>query len=145
MSNSLYEYNYIRMARFPGSDIHVDGIQGSGSTNYTIRFNVIDVPAESGGNAAVFVQAYNGTANQVVRNVRVEANYLRGGNYVLFLNGGKTFDGSNPASWIDDYAAIGNVFSPTGYRYGFITATHCPETITAGNRMENGTPINEPC
>ena len=144
-SGGLYENNYIHVSKPDASGKHLDGVQASGDSDYTIRNNVIEAPIDVGGNSAVFVQAWNGYENFHVSNVTVANNYLRGGNYVLFLNGGKDSDGSIEASWVHNYRATGNVFARDGYRFGYIRATNCGQTVTEGNSLDNGTALNGPC
>jgi hypothetical protein len=104
-SNELYEYNYIHMAKPDGSGKHLDGMQNSGNgSNVVIRRNVIDVPKDAGGNAAIFTQTNFGP----VDNVLIEQNYLNGGNYTLFIFGeGET----------TDVRVLGNRFG-RDHRYG---------------------------
>lgn len=141
-SGGLYEYNYIHMWKPAGSAKHLDGIQGSGDSDYTIRRNVIDQPIASGGNSAIFVQAWYGSGNAHVRNVTVEQNYVRGGNFVVYLEGGKDKDGSDPKSWVHGYRLVDNVFSDSGYRYGLVRVANCAQTTVKGNRLEDGRPVN---
>ena len=144
-SSSLYEDNYIHMAKPAGSAKHLDGIQASGDSDFVIRNNVIEVPVDDGGNSAVFVQAWNGAANSHVRNVTVSNNYLKGGNYTVFLSGGKDSDGSDPASWIHDYYLLDNTFHPDGYRYGSLRVANCAETTISGNVLWGGRPMENAC
>jgi hypothetical protein len=141
-SGGLYEYNYIHMSKPAGSAKHLDGIQGSGDSNYTIRRNVIDSPISAGGNSAIFVQAWWGQGNSHVHDVVVEQNYVSGGNYVVYLEGGKDKDGSNPASWVHDYRLIDNVFGPSGNRYGLLRVANCAETTVQGNTLIGGGTVN---
>ena len=108
----LYEGNYIHTEKPDGSDKHLDGIQGSGKTNYTIRNNNIDQPISAGGNAAVFIQAYNGASEFECNDLTVENNWLNGGNYTVFMEDGKTGSG-----YLNGVMVRGNKLG-TDYRYG---------------------------
>lgn len=132
---SLYEYNHIHMSKPSGSSKHLDGIQGSGRSYWTVRGNVIDADVSRGGNAAVFAQAYNGSMNFHIYGIVIEANYLRGGNFTVFLEGGKTYDGSDPASWVHGYKLLNNRFTAGGQRYGYIKVANCAETTISGNAL----------
>jgi hypothetical protein len=72
----------------------------------------------------------------------VEQNYVSGGNYVVYLEGGKDNDGSNPASWVHDYRLIDNVFGPSGNRYGLLRVANCAETTVQGNTLIGGGTVN---
>jgi hypothetical protein len=143
-SDGLYEYNYIHMWKPVGSSKHLDGIQGSGDSDYTIRRNVIDAPISAGGNSAIFVQAWWGSGNAHVRNVVVDQNYVSGGNYVVYLEGGKDKDGTDPKSWVHDYRLTDNVFGTSGYRYGLLRVANCAETTVTGN-VDTGGAVVKAC
>jgi hypothetical protein len=144
-SGGLYELNYIHMAKPDGAAKHLDGIQGSGDTDYTIRSNVIDADVARGGNAAIFVQAWNGARNVDVANVVVSGNYLVGGNFTVYLEGGKDTDGSDPASWVHNFQLTNNTFAPDRYRYGLVRIANCDETVLATNITADGRPLPNPC
>jgi hypothetical protein len=112
----LYEYNYIAVAKSGSSSKHLDGIQGSGASNYTIRNNVINVPPSVGGNSAIFIQAYDGSSDRPISNIRVENNWLDGGNYTVFVHAGK----SGTSGLISDVRVDDNRFG-TDHRYGALT------------------------
>ena len=83
-SGSDYEFNRIRVSKPSGASDHIDGIQGSGSSNYTIRGNYVDVPISTGqdgrvGNQGILIQASTGSNNKLVHDVVVEGNYFDGG------------------------------------------------------------------
>jgi len=140
-SGGLYENNYITTSRAPGSTKHIDGMQGSGDSGYTIRHNVIDVPSSTGGNSAIFVQAWNGSANYNISNITVTENYLSGGNYTIFMNGGKTSDGTDRAKWVHNMTMTNNVFTPGTENYGLTRVINCAQTNTTGNITNTGTPV----
>ena len=143
-TGGLYEGNYISMTKPAGSAKHLDGIQASSDRNFTIRHNVIDGNSNRGGNAAVFVQAWNGAINQNIYNINVTENYVSGGNYTIFMEGGKDKDGSDPKQWISDAHMTGNVFIPGTERYGYARIANCTTTTTTGNITSTGQTVN-PC
>lgn len=155
--DSLYEYNYIHMSKRPGSAKHLDGIQGSGDTRWTARYNYIDMRIENGGNFPLFAQAWNGSSCQHITDIEFSYNYIYGGNYGFSFAGGKKDRCSNPsdpAAYITNVRAINNVFLPDedgiwgsgstkGYRYGYwsINRVNSSELTLSGNRLLDGTPI----
>ena len=86
---SLYEYNYIRMRRAAGSQKHIDGIQSSGRTDWTARYNWVDQAYSAGHNAAIFAQAYTGSANVHYYNVTITKNWVNGGVFTIHVADGK--------------------------------------------------------
>ncbi len=144
---SLYERNYIRMSKPSGAAKHLDGMQASGDSYFTIRENVIDADIAAGGNAAIFIQAYNGAACTHAYSPLVERNYVFGGNYCIYLMGGKESKCANPESYGHNYICRDNVFTPdpdgtlnsgSGYRYGYIRKG-VTDIIVTNNRFEDGT------
>jgi hypothetical protein len=127
--HGLYEDNYIRTTRLPNSTKHVDGIQGSGTTAYTIRRNDIHNPPSQGGNAAVFIQAYNGLGERRVSDVVVDGNWLNGGNMTVFVEDGKTGSG-----WVQNIRITNNRFG-TDYRYGVKNLEG--DVLWSGNTMQS--------
>lgn len=110
---SLYEGNYISMTRPKGSDNHIDGIQASGRTEFTIRNNHIDQSVGPGQNAAVFIQAYTGKRDNPVRNVYVHGNFLSGGSYAFHSEDGK----HGRSGFLKQVYLSDNVFD-RDFRYG---------------------------
>jgi len=127
-AGSLYEHNYIHMYKPAGSEKHLDGIQGSGDSNYTIRNNVIDQPIADGGNSAIFVQPYNGQRDYAITNITIEGNYLRGGNFTVFLEG----DGL-----LSDITLRNNLWARDGNRYGYARVTNCGAVDAASNLFKD--------
>lgn len=112
---SVYEWNYVHMTKAPGSQAHLDGMQASADSHWLVRNSVIDMPAESGGNAAILAQCWNGAANSQETNWSVRNNYLRGGNFTLYTSGGK--DTKPNYSTPTNVVVVGNVFEGA-FRYG---------------------------
>ncbi len=157
-SGSLYEYNYIHMTKPAGSSAHLDGFQGSGDSNWTARYNFVNIPVESGGNLAFFAQGWNGSVCIHVSNIEFSNNYLYGGNYGIQFAGGKDVEHggcANERSYISNVRAFGNRFvrdadgklngSNIGYRWGYcdtVTKT-LPGAVTqfTDNRFEDGSPV----
>lgn len=133
---STYEANHIHMTKPPGSEKHLDGIQASGDTGFTIRRNVIDVPAASGGNSAIFVQPWNGSRNYEISDIVIQGNHLRGGNFTVFLMGGEH---------MRDVTFTDNVFAADGHRYGHSRVNNCAEVTSRGNVLEDGGPVEGTC
>jgi hypothetical protein len=140
---ALYEYNYIHPSRPAGSTYHLDGIQGSSDSDWTARYNVIDVPISVGGNSAILSSAHNGTTNYYIKNVVVEYNYLRGGNYVVYLTCGKNT--ADNCAFVDNYQLRGNVFATDGWRYGYARIESCARTTVEGNILSDGSPLPHKC
>jgi hypothetical protein len=107
-----YEHNYIHVEKPSGSSLHLDGIQGSGKSNWTVYGNTIDVPISKGGNFAVFVQSWNGTIEKPVSSVKVDSNWLSGGNYTVYVEDGKSGSG-----YVKGVTFTNNRFGGD-YRYG---------------------------
>lgn len=112
-NGSEYRYNYIRMKRPAGSDKHMDGMQGSGKTNYWVHHNDVEAKIADGGNSAIFMQAYTGAVDNPVVDVLVENNRLNGGNYTVFTEDGKTGTG-----FIDNMIVRNNILGED-HRYGY--------------------------
>jgi len=132
-TDSLYEYNYIHTYKPSGSEKHLDGIQGSGDSHFTVRRNVVDQPVSRGGNSAIFVQSWNGSINIHTYGVVVQENWLRGGNYTVYLEGGK---GDGAAGYLHDYTYVGNRFAADGIRYGYSRVANCHEVSATDNRFD---------
>lgn len=137
---SLYEANYIHMYKPSGASKHLDGIQGSGDSHVTIRGNVIDADINKGGNAAVLTQGWNGSNCVHVTNNVVEGNYLYGGNYTVYFNGGKAVCGQPDGYWLTDHYLLDNVFEG-GFRYGHFRTHNTGETTISGNVDALGNPL----
>ncbi len=147
-SGGLYEYNYIHMYKPTGSEKHLDGIQGSGDTNYTIRYNYIDAAKARGGNAAIFVQAFSGARCSHVYDVYVYGNYVLGGNYTVYMNGGKEAKAScdyDQNKWIHNYNLTDNVFYREDALFGYIRVHDCAETTVSGNVFTDGAKVPNSC
>lgn len=141
--DSLYERNYIHMTKPAGAAKHLDGVQGSADSRWTVRENVIDADIDRGGNAAVFAQAWNGKNCYAIEDVVVEGNYLRGGNYTVYLQGGKASKGNcgpDEGAWVSGYVLRGNVFEG-GARYGLARIVNRAETLIEGNVDGDGQPL----
>lgn len=151
--NSLFEYNYIHMAKPAGSTKHLDGIQGSGKSNWRASYNVFDLGHERGGNYSLFAQGFNGTSCVKITNVEFSRNYIYGGNYGIAFAGGKANVCTNPGSYAENLRGINNVFikdpdgvfgssSTKGFRYGYwSTQSVGAATTISGNVFEDGTPV----
>lgn len=137
---SIYELNYVHMSKPAGSAKHLDGMQGSMDSYVTVRHNVIDADIGKGGNAAVFMQAWNGAKCEHIYSNTVHGNYLRGGNYTVYLEGGKDQCGGDTGQWVHDYRLTDNVFEG-GYRYGHVRFGNKAETTISGNVDQDGQPV----
>jgi hypothetical protein len=109
----LYEHNYIRMRRAAGSVKHIDGIQASGRTDWTARYNWIDQAYSGGHNSAIFLQSYTGATDTHVYNVVMEKNWVNGGVYTLHFGDGK----KAPGPWLHNIIVRDNIFY-RDYKYG---------------------------
>ena len=138
--DSLYEYNYIHMYKPDGAGKHLDAIQGSGDSNWTVQHNVIDADIDKGGNAAVLSQGWNGANCVHVSGITVKNNFMRGGNYTVYFNGGKASCGEPEGSWMTDHHLLDNVFEG-GYRFGHFRTQNTAETTISGNVDSNGMPL----
>lgn len=110
---SLYEGNDIKVTRSPGSRKHVDGVQGSGRSNYVIRGNRIDLGYAPGHNGAVFIEAEASGRDRRTGGIVVENNWLNGGVYTLHTEDGR----AKKKGFLYDIVVRGNVFGPD-YKYG---------------------------
>lgn len=83
VGNTRVEYNYIYNNQRGSSQVHVDGIQtpGKSTSNSTFYRNWIDTPVAKGSNSSIISEVLSGP----VSNVRIEENYLNGGNYTLYV------------------------------------------------------------
>lgn len=148
--SSVYERNYIHMHKPSGSTKHLDAIQGSGDSHFTVRQNVIDANIEAGGNACVLAQAWTGQANVFTYDVRIVENYLTGGNFTLYVIGGKSNQPLPPgaASYLDlilDCEIRDNrfEFDDPAPRYGWMNVNNDGSHAIAGNTFMDGTtPVN---
>lgn len=112
----LYERNYIHVWRPSGSSAHTDGIQGSGRSNFTIRYNTIGGPKYvPGDNAAIFIQAYTGKRDNNLSGIRVYKNWLNSGGYTIHSEDGKKTNGGH----FKDVQMYDNIFG-RGYKYGVV-------------------------
>jgi hypothetical protein len=123
---SLYEYNDIRLSNVDGEGKHLDGMQNSGGSDVVIRGNYIDVPAEDGGNAAIFTHDYFSP----VEDVLIEDNYLNGGNYTLFVEG----PGTNGVRIVDNWFGRDN-------RYGLFRIRDAEVTREGNIWADNKDPV----
>lgn len=121
---SVYEDNWIHLSRAPGSDKHLDAIQG-GVSDLVIRGNVLDVPNHAGGNAAYINTTF---AEEPPRNIVIADNWLNGGNYTLYV--GRTKEGD----FMEDVRVTGNVFG-TDVNYGYILDDDDPNIVIEDNVM----------
>jgi hypothetical protein len=85
----LYEHNYIHMRRPAGSTRHIDGIQSSGRSSWTARYNWVDQAYSGGFNSAIFVQAYTGTKDVASRDITIADNWVNGALYTIQTEDGK--------------------------------------------------------
>jgi hypothetical protein len=97
---------------------HNDGIQATGSSNVTIRHNRIENPKEQ--TSAILVGGENGAPS----NWLIEANYLDGGNYTIYLDP----NGSNRV-------IRNNVFSR---RYVYGPVNLAGQVTFSGNTFDGG-------
>ena len=109
----LYEHNYIRMRRPAGSTRHIDGIQSSGRSSWTARYNWVDQPYSAGFNSAIFVQAYTGTKDVPSRDITITDNWVNGGLYTI-----QTEDGKNGNSGLLNNIRINDNVFYRDYKYG---------------------------
>lgn len=121
---SVYEDNWIHLARPPGSDKHLDAIQG-GVSDLVIRRNFLDVPNHAGGNAAYINTTFD---DDPPRNIVISDNWLNGGNYTLYV--GRTKEGD----FMENVRITGNVFGPD-VNYGYILNDDDPNIVTEDNVM----------
>lgn len=154
MSNSLYEYNYIHMSKPSGAIIHLDGIQGSGTSNWTARYNVIEMGIENGGNFTIFAQGWLNPNCVRISNIEASNNYIYGGNWSVSFTGGKDQYCSGASSYATNMRMLNNVFAPdpdckvgnnsgttVGYRYGFYNHNVAEGVQMSGNKLEDGRAI----
>lgn len=113
---SLYERNYIKMWRPKGSSAHTDGIQGSGRSYFTIRYNTIGEKYVPGDNAAIFIQAFTGKRENHIRGIRIYNNWLNGGGYTFHSE-----DGKKSSGYFHDIVVKDNIFTRR-YKYGVVHA-----------------------
>lgn len=110
---SLYENNYIRMRRAPGSVKHVDGIQSSGRSYWTARYNWVDQAYSAGHNAAIFAQAYTGKSATPITDINIYRNWVNGGVYTI-----QTGEGKNGATGLLSNIRINDNVFYRDYLYG---------------------------
>ena len=139
---SYIEYNVIAMSKPSGSAKHLDGIQNSGRSHVFIRGNVIDADISLGGNAAVFTQAYNGSSCKHIYDNIVQGNWLKGGNYSVYMMGGKNIAScdNDLYKWVHDQHVVDNVFEGSE-RYGPLWVRVPTETEVVGNVDSLGNPV----
>lgn len=111
--HSLYEGNYIEMSRPDGSDGHIDGIQASGRSHFTIRWNTIEEAYQPGRNAAIFIQAYTGKRDNNISDIKITENWLNGAGYTFHSEDGK----KDVKGFFSDITVADNIFG-RGYKYG---------------------------
>jgi hypothetical protein len=109
----LYEHNYIHMRRPAGSTRHIDGIQSSGRSSWTARYNWVDQAYSGGFNSAIFVQAYTGSKDVPSKNIIISNNWVNGALYTI-----QTEDGKNGNSGLLRNIQIGNNVFYRDYKYG---------------------------
>ncbi len=151
-SNSLYEYNYVHMTKEPGHAVHLDGLQGSGDSDWTARYNVVDMRHEDGGNSSLFAQGWNGSSCRLIANVTFHNNYINGGNHGINVAGGKKDKcPQSEDSYVTNFRAINNIFevdsdgifgsdSLSGFRYYYYNRKYVKDsefTVT-GNILSDG-------
>ncbi|NHC45878.1 right-handed parallel beta-helix repeat-containing protein [Motilibacter aurantiacus] len=127
--SSVIEDSWIHsLARKPGT--HNDGIQSIRGNGIVIRRNTIDVFTDGDFmNAAYIISA---GSERSVTDVRVEDNYLNGGNYTVYL-------GDSDAKSVSGVVFRHNVFGGD-FRYGPRVAI--PEgTVWEGNRLASGAEV----
>lgn len=157
-TGGLYEYNWVHASKPPECSaavggVHCDGIQGSTDSNWTARYNVIEMPTSQGGNFPLFAQGFTAPNNVDIYNVTFgPGNYLKGGNYTCSIEGGKNT--SNDGAFVHNCKIIDNFFfrdtdfgpftkpdgtvvDPTGnniVRFGYLKQDNPAETYVNGNR-----------
>jgi hypothetical protein len=109
----LYEHNYIHMRRPAGSVRHIDGIQSSGRSSWTARYNWVDQAYSAGFNSAIFVQAYTGSADVPSKNITIANNWVNGALYTI-----QTEDGKDGRSGLLRNIQIDNNVFYREYKYG---------------------------
>ena len=112
--DSTYENNWIHLTLAEGSDKHLDGIQG-GSSNVTIRGNVLWVPASDGGNAAYINTTFDETPPE---NITITDNWIAGGTFAVYVEPTKNGD------CMQDVTVANNRFAPT-HKWGRILTRGC--------------------
>ena len=128
---SLIEDNWIHdlFQNSPGSDpSHIDGIFSQGGGNMVIQRNYVDVPTVA-TTAALFIQDRGGSD----AGIKVYANYLNGGSYVLRNQTGIAVDVVNNTFGAGVYGDVGDTSGNPG-TYGTWT----------GNVHADGTPVPAP-
>lgn len=88
-----YEDFVIVVSKVPGSAKHADGIQNSGKSGCTARRGRVEngrLTGFKGGNAGIFVQAFNGASDVPTRDVTFEDVAVDGGQFLLAVGQGKT-------------------------------------------------------
>jgi hypothetical protein len=109
----LYEHNYIHMRRPAGSVRHIDGIQSSGRSSWTARYNWVDQAYSAGFNSAIFVQAYSGSRDVPSKNITITNNWVNGALYTI-----QTEDGKNGNSGLLSNIQIDDNVFYRDYKYG---------------------------
>jgi hypothetical protein len=109
----LYEHNYIHMRRPAGSVRHIDGIQSSGRSSWTARYNWVDQAYSGGFNSAIFVQAYTGSSDVPSKNITIANNWVNGALYTI-----QTEDGKDGRSGLLRNITIDNNIFYRDYKYG---------------------------
>lgn len=110
---SLYEDNYIAMRRSAGSGKHIDGIQSSGKSSWTARRNWIDQAYSAGHNSAIFAQAFTGSSNVEITDIRILGNWVNGGVFTIQTGEGK----NDEVGLLSDVLIEDNIFF-RDYLYG---------------------------
>lgn len=110
---SLYEDNYIAMRRSAGSGKHIDGIQSSGKSSWTARRNWIDQAYSAGHNSAIFAQAFTGSSNVEITDIRILGNWVNGGVFTIQTGEGK----NDEVGLVSDVLIEDNIFF-RDYLYG---------------------------
>lgn len=158
---SLYERNYVHCTSPLADPQHTDEIQASGRSFITVRQNVFFADIHAGASSCGIFQGWNSPNNVLMEEVHVSQNYFQGGNYALYMIGGKPnpgesdplYDPNNP-TWYYQYmrncsmidnafegtlaADPGNVQPGEDTRYGFYQFV----TYTGSGNVASGNTIN---
>ncbi|HEV2674927.1 MAG TPA: right-handed parallel beta-helix repeat-containing protein [Aliidongia sp.] len=132
--NSVIQGNYIhdlvQNSKSKTNPTHLDGLFSQGGANILIVNNYIDAPALGAVTAALFIQGDGGNTET---GIKIYANYLSGGAYVLRNETGKSVDVVNNTFGSGMYGYVSSLKGYTG-TYG----------VWSGNVTTKGVPVLHP-
>lgn len=143
---SLYEYNHVKVSKVGGSSAHADTFQSQAKGDWTARYNVMDLPAQTGGNIGLFQQSWNGSLGKClnISNIDWMYNYIRGGNHGIYVEAYKS-GSCSPGKYISNMRIIGNRLADGPkdgviwrHSYCSIDAVNVANITISDNRFESG-------